>query len=169
MKRAAALPAMTLLALAALLSANSALARDRLGVWNDWGAFRDAAVPRCYAIAMAADQRERGRETQPYVTIATWPRRAVRGEVHVRLSRTPAPGKSVTMSIAGQKFALVFSGIDAWAADRRMDAGIIAAMRSGGDMTVAAPGRDGRRFHDSYRLTGAASAMDAASLGCAAS
>ena len=57
MKRAAALPAMTLLALAALLSANSALARDRLGVWNDWGAFRDAAVPRCYAIAMAADQR----------------------------------------------------------------------------------------------------------------
>ena len=48
MKRAA-----VLLALAGLMAPGSALARDRLGVWNDWGAFRDAAVPRCYAIAMA--------------------------------------------------------------------------------------------------------------------
>ncbi len=42
MKRAA-----TLVALAGLFVAGTALARDRLGVWNDWGAFRDAAVPRC--------------------------------------------------------------------------------------------------------------------------
>jgi hypothetical protein len=36
-----------------LLPAAPATARDSLGIWNDWGAFRDAAVPRCYAIAMA--------------------------------------------------------------------------------------------------------------------
>mgnify|MGYP004448417987 CR=1 FL=1 len=29
-------------------------AKDSLGVFSDWGAFRDAAVPRCYAIAMPA-------------------------------------------------------------------------------------------------------------------
>jgi len=164
MRRAA-----VVLALAGLVTASGALARDRLGVWNDWGVFRDAAVPRCYAIAMAADQPGHGRETQPYVTIATWPRRAIHGEIHVRLSRSPAPGKPVMMVIGGQKFALVASGIDAWAADRRMDAGIIAAMRAGGDMTIATHGRDGRPIRDSYRLNGAASAMDAASLGCAAS
>lgn len=161
MKRAA-----TLVALAGLFVAGTALARDRLGVWNDWGAFRDAAVPRCYAIAMASDTPQRGRETQPFFTVATWPRRAIHGEVHLRLSRT---GRLVALALGGQKFALVSNGADAWAADRRMDAAIIAAIREGGDMTVAMHGRDGRVARDSYHLAGAASAMDAASLGCAAS
>jgi hypothetical protein len=156
-------------ALAAMVVANGAVARDRLGVWNDWGAFRDAAVPRCYAIAMAVDQRGQRRETQPYFTIANWPRRNIHGEVHVRLSREAAPGKPVVIGIDGQKFAALASGFDAWAADRRADAAIIAALRSNGDMTVVARGRDGRPVRDAYHLTGAASAMDAASLGCAAS
>ncbi len=149
--------------------ASFAQARDRLGVWNDWGAFRDAGVPRCYAIAMSADPPGRDREATAYVTVATWPQRAVRGEVHVRLSRSPAPGKAVVLSLGGRKFPLIANGIDAWAADRAMDAAIIAAMRAGGDMTLFTHGRDGRPVRDTYRLAGAASAMDAASLGCAAS
>jgi hypothetical protein len=158
------------LLITALLAAPlPALARDRLGVWNDWGAFRDIAVPRCYAIAMAADTPGREREAQPYLTIATWPRRGVHGEVHARLSRTPVPGKPVTLHLGGQAFALIAGGIDAWAADRRMDAAIIAALRNGSDLTIVARARDGRTFRDSYRLAGAASAIDAASLGCAAS
>ena len=158
-----------LLAAIALMVGGNALARDRLGVWNDWGAFRDAAVPRCYAIAMAVEQPgQRRRETQPFLTVANWPRRAIHGEVHLRLSRQPATGKPVMITIGAQKFALLANSIDAWSADRRTDAAIIAALRSGADMTVTAPGRDGRTVRDSYRLTGAASAMDAASLGCAA-
>lgn len=158
-----------LVATIGLITATGAAARDRLGVWNDWGAFRDAAVPRCYAIAMAAETPRRGRETQPFVTVATWPRRAIHGEIHVRLSRGPALGKPVVITLGGQKFLLVSNGIDAWAADRRMDAAIIAAIREGGDMTLLMHGRDGHIARDSYRLAGAASAMDAASLGCAAS
>ncbi|WP_428334396.1 hypothetical protein [Novosphingobium sp.] len=157
------------LALIALASGTGAIARDRLGVWNDWGAFRDAAVPRCYAIAMASDTPARGHQTQPFFTVATWPRRAIHGEVHVRLSRNATPGKPVDIVLGGRKFALVSSGIDAWAADRRMDAAIIAAMRESGDMTVAMRGRDGHLSRDTYHLVGAASAMDAASLGCAGS
>ena len=157
------------LAAIGLLAAGAAVARDRLGVWNDWGAFRDAGVPRCYAIAMAIDQAGQRRETQAYVTVANWPRRNIHGEVHLRLSRTPAPGKPVVITIAGQRFAGLTSGIDAWSADRRTDAALIAAMRSSADMTVNASGRDGRPVHDVYHLAGAASAMDAASLGCAAS
>jgi len=158
-----------LAALVALAGSNGAVARDRLGVWSEWGACRDAAVPRCYAIAMAWDTPRRGRETQPFVTIATWPRRAIRGEVHVRLSRASLPGRPVTVFLGGQKFALVSNGADAWASDGRMDAAIIAAIRQGGDMTVAVHGRDGRLSRDNYHLAGAASAMEAASLGCAAS
>jgi hypothetical protein len=164
MKRAA-----IALAIATMLAANGATARERLGVWNDWGAFRDAAVPRCYAIAMAVDQPGQRRETQPFFTIANWPRRNIHGEVHMRLSREAAPDKPVVIGIGGQKFAGLASGFDAWATDRRADAAIIAALRSNGDMTVIARGRDGRSVRDAYHLTGAASAMDAASLGCAAS
>ena len=152
-----------------LCAASEAVARDRLGVWNDWGAFRDAGVPRCYAIAMAIDQPGQHRETQPFFTIANWPRRNIHGEIHVRLSRTSAPGRPVVIAIGGQKFAGLASGGDAWAADRRTDAALIAALRSNSDMTVTAQGRDGRPLHDIYHLAGAASAMDAASLGCAAS
>jgi hypothetical protein len=153
----------------ALVVPGSALARDRLGVWNDWGAFRDVAVPRCYAIAMAIDQPRQRRDAQPYFTIANWPRRGIRGEIHARLSREAAAGKPVTIVIGGQKFGAVGTGFDIWAADRRSDAAIVAALRGDGDMTVIARDRDGRQLRDIYHLAGAASAMDAASLGCAAS
>lgn len=156
------------LAIGTLLTATPAVARDRLGVWNDWGAFRDAAVPRCYAIAMAVDVPGKARETTPYFTVANWPRRGIHGEIHVRLSRAAAPGRPVTLSLGGQKFALVAGGIDAWAPDRRSDAAVIALLRGNGEAVVSATARDGRPVRDAWRLAGAASAIDAANLGCAA-
>ena len=152
----------------ALLAAGPALARDRLGVWNDWGAFRDAAVPRCYAIAMAVDSPGKARETTPYFTVANWPRRGIHGEIHVRLSRAAAAGRQITLSLGGQKFPLASGGIDAWAPDRRGDAAIIALLRGSGEAVISATARDGRPMRDVYHLAGAASAIDAANLGCAA-
>ena len=32
-------------------------AKDSLGVFTDWGAFRDASVPRCYAIAIPTESK----------------------------------------------------------------------------------------------------------------
>lgn len=149
------------------LLATPALARDSLGIWNDWGAFRDMGVPRCYAIAMARPVAGRRQDFQPYVTVGDWPRRQSRGEVHIRLSRRLAPGANVVLSVGGQRFQFVAGQADAWALDRRMDAAVVTAMRAAQEMTVAAKAADGRTFHDSYRLAGAASAMDAASIGCA--
>lgn len=153
-----ALAALALLALAAPLAA-----KDSLGVFGDWGAFRDPSVPRCYAIAAA----ENPRAGQPFASIGTWPRRDVRGQVHVRLSRTTAPSANISLSVGGQRFALAGGGGDAWARDRRMDAAIVAAMRSAGSMSVSARDRAGNRFTDRYSLEGAATAMDAATVGCA--
>jgi hypothetical protein len=140
-------------------------ARDALGVWDDWGAFRDPAVPRCYAIAMAAPST-RLRDVVPFMTIGTWPRRNVRGEVHWRLSRRIAPGSKVMLLLGGERYELLAGDAAAWALDRRMDAAIIARLRSAGDLAVTGKARDGRTFRDVYRLAGAASAMDAATVGC---
>ena len=153
-----ALAALALLALAAPLAA-----RDSLGVFGDWGAFRDPEVPRCYAIAAARDART----GQPFASVGSWPRREVRGQVHLRLSRALAPAATISLSIGGERFALTGGGGDAWARDRRMDAAIVAAMRSAESMSVTARDRAGRRFTDRYSLDGAATAMDAATVGCA--
>lgn len=155
------LAALLLIALAAPLAA-----KDSLGVFSDWGAFRDASVPRCYAIAVPAASRA-SREFEPYATIGTWPRRNLRGQVHFRLSRKLAEGAKVALSVGGRNFRLTGGGADAWAEDRRMDAAIVAAMRSASRMTVRATDTRGRRFANIYSLAGAATAMDAATLACA--
>ena len=143
-----------------------ALARSSLGIFEDWGAFRDAAVPRCYAIAMPAASRLQ-RDFEPFATIGTWPRRGLRGQVHFRLSRKLRRDSSITVSIGGKRFELTGGGGDAWARDRTMDAAIVAAMRSADRMVVRATDTRGRRFSNTYSLAGAATAMDAATLACA--
>lgn len=143
-----------------------AQARDSLGVFANWAAFRDPATPRCHAIAMAEPSTMQ-RDFQPYADIATWPRRQVRGQVHFRLSRRTAANSAITLSLGGQRFALVGGGGDAWAADKRMDAAIVAAIRSAGEMVVNARDAQGRGFSNTWKLNGAATAMDAATIGCA--
>ncbi len=140
-------------------------AKDSLGVFGQWGAFRDPTVPRCYAIAMA-DTSRATRDYQPFATIGTWPTRGVRGQMHFRLSRKVAAAPAINLSIGGQRFALTGGGGDAWATDKAMDAAIVAAMRSAQSMTLSARDSRGRRFADRYALAGAATAMDSATLGC---
>lgn len=152
--------------LLALFAATPALARDSLGMFGNWGAFRDPREPRCYAIAMAEPSRMR-RDFQPYADVGTWPRRGVRGQVHFRLSRRTLPNGRITLSIGGERFQLAGGGGDAWAADRRMDAAIVAAMRSAERMTVSARDDRGNSFSNTWKLGGAATAMDAATIGCA--
>jgi hypothetical protein len=161
------LRALALCAAASLSLVAPASAKDSLGVFAGWGAFRDAQVPRCYAIAMA-EPSKRSREYQPFASVGSWPKRALRNQLHIRLSRKIAPASTITLRIDRKaRLELTGGGGDAWAQDRRMDAAIIAAMRSATDMSVSARDSAGRRFTDSYKLNGAATAMDAATLGCA--
>lgn len=142
------------------------MARDSLGVFDSWGAFRDPQVPRCYAIAQPESVRGK-RQYRPFASIGYWPRRGVRGQFHLRLSRAMAKDSTITLTIGVRRFALTGGGGDAWATDRRMDAAIIAAMRSAREMTASATGADGNTIRDTYPLKGAATALDAAALGCA--
>tara|TARA_B100000678_G_scaffold287550_1_gene294335 strand:- start:430 stop:903 length:474 start_codon:yes stop_codon:yes gene_type:complete len=152
-------------ALASLLAA-PALARSSLGVFDDWGAFRDPRLPRCYAISKG--ERSRGaRDFEPYATVGTWPKRKVRNQIHLRLSRRLAQDGTVTLRIGGNTYTLTAGEADAWAQDRQMDAAIVAAMRSGSRMSVSATDRGGNRFTDLYSLSGVATAIDAATIACA--
>lgn len=147
-----------LLALAAPLAA-----RESLGVYESWAAFRDPSPQRCYAIAKAA-----GKPPAPaYATISHWPERKVRGSVHIVLSREAAAKGPVRLAVGDKRFELVAKGRNAWAADARGDAAIVAALRTASRMSVTATGAKGRSFTDRYTLAGAATAIDAATVGCA--
>lgn len=152
-------------AVIALLLPAPATARDALGVHDGWGAFRDARPPRCFAIA--EPMRKRRGAWKAFASIAHWPTQRVRGQLHVRLSRERRADAAVMLTIDGRGFPLVGGRVDAWAPDARSDAAIVAAMRSGRVMTVMTASAAGGRFADSYALKGAATAIDAAALGCA--
>lgn len=150
-----------------LLLGTPAAARDSLGVFERWAAFRDANPPRCYAIAQPVRPAARNAGWQPFATVAFWPALRQRNQLHVRLSQQRAIDARVVLSIGGRKFELLAGGADAWAPHPRVDAAIVALMRSAESMYVSSRSIGGRLFTDSYRLRGAATAIDAAALGCA--
>ncbi|AHE56949.1 hypothetical protein [Sphingomonas sanxanigenens] len=151
---------------AALVAAAPASGRDSLGVFGGWGAFRETRPPGCFAIA-EPDGGGRSRGWRPFASVATWPGRRIRGQLHIRLSRAAAPGRPIELVVGGQRFALGGGGADAWARDAQADAAIVKAIRNAPEMRVTATGATGRRFTDIYPLRGAATAIDAATLGCA--
>jgi hypothetical protein len=158
MKRAAAL------ILAGAL-AGPAAARESLGIYHGWGAFRDMTPYRCYAIAQPPQRGDR--RWQPFASVSTWPAQRIRGQIHVRLSRERRGDAPVTLKVDDQAFPMVAGPVNAWAPNARVDAAIVAAMRSGQRLTVTSATPGGAPFTDRYQLKGAASAIDAAALGCA--
>lgn len=140
-------------------------AKDRLGVYQGWAAFRDNDIPRCYAIA--APEETAGRPTRNgYLSVGFWPKRGLTHQLYARLSRERSSNSGVTLSAGGRRFRLKADGNAGWAADRRMDLAIIAAIRSANSLSIESIGRDGRSIVDTYSLRGAPSAIDAAALGC---
>ena len=155
-----------LLAICLLILPAQLAAKDSLGVFDDWGAFRDNAVPRCYAIT-GAQQDKASVTYAAYADVGTWPRQDVRGQVHFRTSREMGKNSHASLLVGGNRYQLAGGGADAWAQDKRMDAAIVAAMRSTDSMSLSAIDNAGRRFTDRYSLKGAPTAMDAATVGCA--
>jgi hypothetical protein len=146
-----------LLMLAALLSGNG----DAIGIYHSWGAFREAAPTRCFAIA----EPVRHTRNKAFASVSTWPDRGIRSQLAVHLSQVVGD-RPVTLSIDDRHFTLIATNAAAWAPDRRTDRAIVEAMRSGRSMSVEGVSATGRPFADVYQLAGAATAIDAAALSC---
>jgi hypothetical protein len=143
--------------------ASPAIARDSLGIYDGWGAFRDSAPRKCYAIG----QPETGTASGAFATISWWPENAVKGQVHVRLSRSVKSADPVFLVAGGRRWRMTAGGRDAWSLSARHDAFIIARLRAAPSMVISGTAAKGGSFADRYALKGVASAMDAAALGCA--
>ncbi len=140
-------------------------ARSTLGSFDSWAAFRDEQPLRCFAIAQPVQGG--GGKWQPFASVGSWPQSSVRGQFYVRLGRERRANAGITLIIGERRFGLVGGAVDAWAPDARTDAAIVAAMRSARSMSVASVAATGAGFAETYLLKGAATAIDAAALGCA--
>ncbi|MBR0553226.1 hypothetical protein [Stakelama marina] len=156
-----------LLAALSVAVAGPATAADSLGIFESWGAFRDDSPRHCYAIAQPVRPIS-ARRAGAFASIATWPGQGIRDQINVHLSRNRNPDAKVTLSVGERRFELIAGDRDAWAPDAETDRAIVGAMRSGRSMSVESVSRSGRPFADIYLLKGAATAIDAAAVGCLA-
>ncbi len=141
------------------------MARDALGVFDGWGAFRDVSPARCFAIS--EPQNAGGGKWRPFAVISNWPDEKVRGQFHVRLSRERNPKADVMLVVDDRRWILAAGRVDAWGLSAAHDAFIVAKIRAGRSMSISSVALGGGAFADTYRLKGAATAIDAAALGCA--
>jgi hypothetical protein len=146
------------------LASSAAAQQQSLGIFGTWGAFQKSG--RCYAIT----EPYRGPKAagwRAHMTVTFDPARGARGQVYFRLGRVKRGGSAVLLRIDDKTFQLAAGGADAWGADSRADAEIVAAMRIGLEMSVETRTEQGGLLHESYRLRGAATAIDAAAIACA--
>ncbi|HEX8124804.1 MAG TPA: hypothetical protein VF548_04410 [Allosphingosinicella sp.] len=148
-----------------IVLATPALAQPQpLGIFGTWGAFR--APERCYAIAEPVTAPRPG-EGRGFASVGYWPARSAGGQAYFRLSRAKREGSAVLLRIDDRTFQLRGGGTDAWAVDPAADAELVSAMRTGIEMSVETRAASGALVRDSYRLRGAATAIDAAAIACA--
>lgn len=160
-----ALP-LALLTIALPAAVLAAAPRTALGIFDGWGAFRDPATPRCYAISSPAATIGTP-QVNAFASVGYWPRQQIRGQFYTRLSKQRRPGSELRLTIGARRFMLTGNRAHGWASDPRMDAAIIAAMRASPSMSIESVSTSGTAIADTYRLRGAATAIDAAALGCA--
>lgn len=150
----------------ALMLIASAAGRGSLGVFGGWGAFRDRTPTRCFAIAVPARTGTRP-SWRPFASIARWPDRHRSDVLFVRLSAMRGDDTPVTLSVGERRFRLTGHGNGVWSPDVATDHAVVAALRGERSMSIEAIGGRGEPFADTYLLSGAATAIDAATLGCA--
>lgn len=144
-----------------MLAVPALAAPEGIAVHAGWGAFRDGE--RCYALAMA-EPSPFTRERQPFASVSVAPGAQ---RFTMRLSRTLARDAIVTLDVGNRRFRLAGGGDSAWGTEgANASAAIIAAMRSRDTMTVGARDASGRFFRDAYKLSGAPTAIDAATVAC---
>jgi hypothetical protein len=138
--------------------------QQSLGIFGLWGAFSQKG--RCYAISQPQQPARPGTQ-RGYASVGWWPGQGVRGQVHFRFGQAKRAGSAVLLRIDDRTFQLTGGGADAWAPDAKADAEIVAAIRTGLDMSVETRSQRGALIRDAYRLRGAATALDAAAIACA--
>lgn len=159
---------------ASLLVTGAAQAQEtsnRVAAKTDWSIFVEDNPKECWGVS-APKKTENTKDGKPtevrrgdillFITF----RPGKDGEVMFMGGYPFAKGSTVDLAVNnGQKFTLFTDGEGAWAAPGD-DAKIVAALKSGGDVTLTAHSGRGTQTKDNFSLMGFTAAMDEASKRC---
>jgi hypothetical protein len=152
------------LGLAVLFVAGPALAKETIGVFGEWGAFRDKRGSTvCYVVSAPVTRSGKGRAA-PQLVVSIWPRQKISAQV---MAGTGTATQSAALAVGGRSFKLSIQGDGGWLPDRTADGQALAALAASGTATVTGRSARGNRFTDSYALAGFSDAWSAAQKACA--
>lgn len=140
--------------------ASPAVARENLGVFGDWGAFKDRGA--CYAIS-APTRGDFGKRSDPYITVSQF--KSPGGEPQIMVA-VGASAHSVSVRAGGQGFKPNVRNDTAWMPDSRGDQAMIKAFQSANSVSVDITTARGNRLTDHYSLVGFGEAWKAALAVC---
>jgi hypothetical protein len=139
------------------------LAKESLGIFGDWGAFRDKRGGTvCYVVSAPSASTGKGRRSGQLV-VSRWPGRVTSAQVMIGAG---SDIQNASLRVNGQSFKLVARGEFAWLADAEGDALAVAALSGGRQASVDGKTTRGNRFNDSYTLSGLGEALATAQKAC---
>lgn len=151
------------------LATPAAGARETLGAFGDWAAFREPDNDRkCYVVTAPNQTRASAQNIkrgQAALSIGIWPGRNT-AQVHAATGFGINPAKPVTLKIGSRSFTLLPEGESAWAENASADEAIIDALRKGTVAEVTSISQRGTQVTDRYSLKGISAALDAARSAC---
>ncbi len=156
--------------LAVALSCTPAFAENPslLQKFGDWSAYGTAADPKvCFAVSQPKDMSPKNVKRGPvYFYVSQWPAEKVVNEVSVKMGYPFKPGGVVTVSVGSDKFELFTKEEGAFVEKPETEAALIAAMRTGSNITVEGVSARGTKTSDTYSLSGAGDALDRIAKEC---
>jgi len=151
------------------LATPAAGAREALGAFGDWAAFRDPGNDhKCYVVTAPNQTRASAQNIkrgQAALSIGIWPGRSG-AQVHAATGFGIDPSKPVILKIGSRSFTLLPEGESAWAENAAADEAIISALRGGTTAEVTGTSARGTQVTDRYSLKGISAALDAARSAC---
>lgn len=135
---------------------------DFLGGFGDWAAYTYKAADSqvCYISSKPTGQEPAKAKRDPAFLIVThMPGRKVRGEISTIIGYAFKQDSTVELKIGEEAFTLFTNGDGAWADKPETEQKIVAAMRSGKDLTITGTSWRGTVTVDTYSLNGVTAAL----------
>ncbi len=155
----------------ALGALGPALAADpeTVALFKDWTVMvQDTGADRiCFAVAEAKDKAPKSvNHGEIFFMVATWKSGVASGQPSFRtgynLKDSPAP----VIRVGSQKWDMYVSDNESFVESAASEQAILAAMRSGADMRIAATSGRGTATNYTFSLNGVSAALDRAKEAC---
>jgi hypothetical protein len=140
-----------------------------LGTFEAWEAYKnnDARGAVCWAVTQPQTKEPATAKRDPiYFIITTWPKQNISNEPSIVIGYQFKDAGQATVEVGSDKFSFFTKADGAWLNDKAVEARLIAALRSNGEMTVKGFSKRGTLTTDTYSLKGLSAALDKVSEGC---